>query len=195
MGEKGLVIAFALATALFWGLYGPALGESRSKTAPPQWTPFKPYVFIGVAYLVWGVIGGIVGMRVIPQTPDNFSFTGIYLPAMKWGFIAGTLGAFGALTLTFAMIKAKGNAALVMPIVFGGAVSVTAITNLVILRLIRSSQEWPDPRLWVGIALVAVGIVLVAIYTPHGHGPAKDAAHPPAHASAQPPEGHLPASS
>lgn len=179
-------IACAAATALFWGVYGPALGFARSESSPPLWSPFKPYVFIGVAYLVWGVLGGLLAMRLIPAQPDNLSFTGTFLPAMKWGFIAGSLGAFGALTLTFAMFKAK-NAALVMPIVFGGAVSVTAITSLLLLRA-RGADVHTNPMLWVGMVLVAIGIVIVARNTPHGAPPKPAAQHaPPASATHAPP--------
>ncbi|MEZ6056641.1 MAG: hypothetical protein R3C01_08050 [Planctomycetaceae bacterium] len=165
MNDRTLGILFAVATAIFWGLYGPALGKARG----PEWSPFKPYVFIGVAYMVWGIVGGAVAMKVLG---DNFSFSGSQSPSAIWGFLAGSLGAFGALTLTYAMFKAK-NAGLVMPIVFGGAVSVTAITSLVMLRA-GSSQpgHGADPRLWVGMLLVAAGIVLVAMYTPHA-APAK----------------------
>jgi drug/metabolite transporter (DMT)-like permease len=159
MNERTLGILFALATALFWGLYGVVLGKARS----PEWSPFKPYVFIGVAYLVWGVIAGLVAMWALR---DSFSFTGKYVPAMKWGFIAGSLGAFGALTLTYAMFRAK-NAGLVMPIVFGGAVTVTAIANLLLIRMSGSGHGPTNPLLWVGMLLVASGIVLVAKYTPH----------------------------
>ena len=162
--DRLMGIGFAVATALFWGVYGPALSEARSSTN--EWSPFKPYVFIGVAYLVWGVLGGLAAMKLVPANPDNLTFTGKYLPSMKWGFIAGSLGAFGALTLTFAMFKAK-NAGLVMPIVFGGAVTVTALTNYVVLGLIRKQELHVEPGLWVGMGLVAVGIVLVAHYTPH----------------------------
>ena len=165
-----LPIVFAVATALFWGLYGPALGNARSSAQPPEWSAFKPYVFIGIAYLVWGCVGGLGGMSVFQ---DSFSFGGKYIPAAKWGFIAGSLGAIGALTLTFAMVKAKGNAALVMPIVFGGATSVTAMVG--VMRLGSSAKV--NPLLWVGMALVVAGIVLVARFTPHG-GPAHPKPHP-----------------
>lgn len=178
-----LPVLFALATALFWGLYGPALGNARSSARPPEWSPFKPYLFIGVAYLVWGVVGGFVAMKTIPATPDTLDFTGKYLPAMKWGFLAGSLGAFGALTLTYAVVESKGNTALVMPIVFGGAVTVTALTNLVVLR----GHVQINPMLWVGMLCVAGGIVLVTKYTPHGHAPKPAAGGPAAvHAPAVP---------
>jgi drug/metabolite transporter (DMT)-like permease len=165
MTDRTIGILFAVATAIFWGMYGPALGFARSSASPPEWSPFKPYVFIGVAYLVWGVLGGLVAMKTLPAAPDTLSFAGKYYPAMKWGFLAGSLGAFGALTLTFAMFKAR-NPGLVMPIVFGGAVSVTAVTSLLLLRAGGTAAS-TNPLLWVGMLLVAVGIVLVAKNTPH----------------------------
>ena len=116
-----LPVVFALLTGLFWGTYGPTLAQARffEKSA------FKPYVMIGVAYLVWGIIGGLAGMAYTRKVGEPFfSFTneGIF-----WGFAAGSLGAWGALTLTLAMFT--GGTAMpqiVMPIVFGTAVSVSA---------------------------------------------------------------------
>lgn len=148
-------VLFALLTAAFWGLYGPALAQARSELL----SPFKPYFAIGVAYLVWGMIGGAIGMRL---NGDAFTFSG---QGMTWGFAAGTLGAFGALTLTLAMFT--GGTAMpqiVMPIVFGGAVTVSAIWAL------RSATE-VSPWLWVGIVVVAIGIVIVAYNTPHAAPP------------------------
>jgi len=184
MSERSLAILFAVLTAFFWGVYGPALGFARSNTKPPEWSAFKPYLFIGVAYLVWGVIGGGLAMWA---KGDNFSFTDKYVPAMKWGFLAGSLGAFGALCLTFAVINAAAprgegpGPGLVMPIVFGGAVTVTAFTQYF---LFRSKGAHFDPKMGIGMALIAVGIVLVAKYTPH-HG-AKPAAPPAATAAEAP---------
>ena len=74
------------------------------------------------------------------------------------------------------MMKAQGNAGLVMPIVFGGAVTVTALTTIVVAR----GQVSTNPLLWVGMLLVVSGIVLVAKYTPHaapGHKPGGTSSH------------------
>lgn len=171
MSERSLAILFAVLTALFWGVYGPALGNARSASKPPEWSAFKPYLFIGVAYLVWGCFGGAAAMA---KFGDSFSFTGKYFPAAKWGFLAGSLGAFGALTLTFSVVNAGKSGAgpgLVMPIVFGGAVCVTALTQYLMFRAKGAHFE---PMLGVGMLLVAVGIVIVAKNTSHGgHAPAK----------------------
>ena len=143
---------------------------------PDGWTPFKPYVFIGIAYLVISIVGGLLMMKV---RGDSFDYTaavpGVYgvthFNTAKWGFLAGTLGALGALCLTTAMMTSQGNALLVMPIVFGGAVSVTAIVSIIKLR--GHGPLEISPVLWVGMVLTVVGVVLVALNTPHGHASAK----------------------
>ncbi|MEZ6129685.1 MAG: hypothetical protein R3C59_13465 [Planctomycetaceae bacterium] len=158
-------ILFALGTALCWGMYGPTIGNAQSKL----WSPFKPYVFIGVAYLFLAILGGLGGMQ---YKGDSFSYGGEQFTPAKWGFLAGCLGALGALFLTSAMMISKGNALLVMPIVFGGAVSVTALYSV----FVKFKGHEISPMLWLGMALVICGVVLVARYTPHGSHPKPAAA-------------------
>lgn len=169
-------ILFALGTAFFWGLYGPTIGNAQIKGVQPPigWSPFKPYVFIGVAYLVLAVGGGLAMMKV---KGDSFRYSGAvaetnrnHFEPAKWGFLAGCLGAAGALCLTTAMMTSRGNALLVMPIVFGGAVSVTAFVSSL------KFHEKPDIKLWIGVAMVVLGVILVAMNTPHGHAPPKPTA-------------------
>lgn len=173
-------VLFALGTAFFWGLYGPTIGNAQIKgVAPPAgWSPFKPYVFIGIAYLVLAVGGGLLMMKA---KGDSFAYSGVvpdsnpqrtHFEPAKWGFLAGCLGAAGALCLTSAMMTSRGNALLVMPIVFGGAVSWTAVVSAYRLQ----GHTTIKPALWVGMALVVVGVVIVAMNTPHGHAPAKPSA-------------------
>ncbi|MCD0461504.1 hypothetical protein [Roseiconus lacunae] len=167
---KLFAVFCALAVALCWGLYGPTLTNARAGAdSPVKWGPFKPYLFIGVAYLVIAIGGGSIMMRTAFN--DNFNYTGDYAPAMKWGFLAGSLGALGALALTFALTKAGGKPSYVMPIVFGGAVTVNAIASYL-------KFHEGNPLMFVGMGLVVVGIILTAAYTPHGHSPAKPAAQP-----------------
>ena len=164
MSKMLIPILFAIGTAIFWGCYGPTIGNAQAPRPEgvPLWSPFKPYVFIGIAYLVIAIIGGLIMMGV---KGDTFSFTGVHSATAKWGFLAGCLGAFGALCLTTAMMTSRGNALLVMPIVFGGAVSVTAIVS--VIRLHAGTSV--NPLLWVGMALTVTGVVIVAMNTPHGH--------------------------
>lgn len=179
MNKMLIPILFAIGTAIFWGCYGPTIGNAQTPRLdgkpllPPEgWTPFKPYVFIGIAYLVIAIAGGLMMMKV---KGDSFSFTGAHFPTAKWGFLAGCLGAGGALCLTTAMMLSRGNALLVMPIVFGGAVSVTAIVSAIRL----SGHATIHPLLWVGMGLTVIGIIIVATNTPHGHA----APAPPANTS------------
>ena len=71
------------------------------------------------------------------------------------------------------MMTSKGNALLVMPIVFGGAVSVTALFSTWRLR----DHVSISPMLWVGMAMVVVGVIIVARNTPHGHAKPKTDNH------------------
>lgn len=150
-------LVFAALTALFWGLYGPSLGQSRGALG----SPFKPYLLIGVAYLVLGVGGGIAGML---WKGDSFTFAG---SGSMWGLIAGALGALGAFTLTLAMFSGGSSFPhVVMTIVFGGAVSVSALTAL-------SAGSRPSAGLLIGMLVTLVGLGLVAYHTPHAPPPAR----------------------
>ena len=165
-----LPVIFALLTALFWGLYGPVLGLARAA----EQNPFKPYLLIGVAYLVWAILGGAIGMK---YTNVPFAFSG---DGLKWGLISGSLGAFGALTLTLAMFSfptGKSRPDIVMPIVFGGAVTVTALTNFFMTRG-QAGAHAPSLWLWVGMVGMAACIVVVAYNTPHAAPPKPQAPAP-----------------
>jgi hypothetical protein len=159
-------VLFAILTAIFWGTYGPVLAESRTLLK----SPFKPYLMIGIAYLVWGIGGGILGML---YKEDDFSFSGA---GVRWGLIAGSLGAFGALTLTLAMFSSKPPLPhIVMPIVFGGAVTVSAL----VAYWRESGHVQVNPLMWVGIAGIVICAAMVAYFTPHTpppSAPAKTAA-------------------
>ncbi|GAB4156272.1 MAG: hypothetical protein Tsb009_33180 [Planctomycetaceae bacterium] len=165
--KVSLPVLFAIGTALCWGLYGPVVGNARSPEK--LWSPFKPYVGIGLAYIVFAFIGGLIAMKI---KGDSFDFAGEQSAAGIWGFAAGTLGALGALSLTTAMLSFKGppKPQLVMPIVFGGAVTITAIVSVIQHRAAKDASPW----LWVGMIGVVISITLVAYNTPHGsHGPKK----------------------
>jgi len=151
----------ALTTALCWGLYAPTLGTAR--LADPDHSPFKPYFGIGIAYLVIAIAGGLVGMWI---KGDTLSFAG---GGLTWGIAAGTLGAFGAFGLTMAMFS--GGARMphaVMPVVFGGAVTVTALYTV----LSSGGRLKASPMLWVGILLMLVATVIITTHTPHATPPA-----------------------
>jgi hypothetical protein len=156
--KKMLPIILALATAVCWGLYGPIVANARSPER--LYSPFKPYVGVGLAYLVIAVIGGLIAMKL---RNDSFSFAGSHYPALKWGFLAGAAGALGALFLTTAMLSGgSAHPQVIMSFVFGGAVTVAAITSV-----IQHRASGVSPMLWVGIVGIAVSAIIVAYFTPH----------------------------
>ena len=166
--RTALPFLFALVTALAWGLYGPTLGQARLADAAAS--PFKPYMGIGIAYLVLAILGGAVGMWF---RGDSFSLAGN--ASLGWGFLAGLLGAVGAFGLTLSMFS--GGARFphaVMPVVFGGAVTVTAVATL----LLSGGRLRGGPLLWLGIAGMLVSTVLITTNTPHAPPAAKQAATP-----------------
>lgn len=176
-----LPFIFALGTALCWGLYGGVLANARQ--ADGQASPFKPYVGIGVAYLVIAIGGGLVLLYLFGRDyKGNFNF---FDGVSFWGFMAGSLGALGALSLTAAMFA--GGAKMphaVMPVVFGGAVTVAALFAVgapMISKMMKPAEpateqvaeaHAPEPMrlfLWVGIAGMGISAILIAANTPHGH--------------------------
>ena len=151
-----LPFVFALGTALCWGLYGPTLGKAR--LADATLSPFKPYVGIGVAYLVIAIAGGLIGMW---YKGDSFEPTGA---GGLWGLAAGTLGALGALSLTLCMFS--GGARIphaVMPVVFGGAVTITALYTVYSSGGKLQARPW----LWLGIVGMLASVVVITMNTPH----------------------------
>ncbi len=161
--RSALPFLFALITALAWGLYGPTLGQARLADATAS--PFKPYLGIGIAYLVVAIVGALVGMW---WRGDSITLTPLAGSSLAWGFGAGLLGAAGAFGLTLAMFS--GGARIphaVMPVVFGGAVTITAVSTL----LLSGGRLRGGPLLWVGIAGVLLSTVLVTMNTPHAPPP------------------------
>ncbi len=163
-----LPFLFAMGTALCWGLYGPTLGKAR--LADADLSPFKPYVGIGIAYLVIAILGGLLGMW---YKGDSFQTVGA---SGMWGLAAGVLGALGAFSLTLCMFN--GGARIphaVMPVVFGGAVTVTALYTV----LTSGGRLQASPMLWVGVVGMLVSVVIITQNTPHAAPPSPPAGSTP----------------
>jgi hypothetical protein len=164
---------YALLTVFFWGVYGVILHHGRGLMpmgAEASHAGLKAFLWVGLAYLVVAVAGAAIFLKA---RGSNFSMT---FDAGKWSFIAGSAGALGALTLVLALGAAaatmKGAApSAVMPIVFGGAPIINAITAMIVHPPEGGLRAIPLPFL-LGCVMAATGGFLVAKFAPTNRGAA-----------------------
>jgi drug/metabolite transporter (DMT)-like permease len=144
-------ISLALGAAFSWGLYGASL--HRGQTALGN--PLKAMLCVGVAYFLIAVL---VPVAALVQQGElrNFNLTGTVTATL-----AGALGALGAVCITYAF-RAGGTPFIVMPLVFGGA----PLVNVLASTIIHPPKVAPNPMLYVGFLLAAVGAGLVLYYRP-----------------------------
>jgi drug/metabolite transporter (DMT)-like permease len=147
-------VAFALGAALSWGLYGPSLHQGQTKLG----SPFRALLCVGIAYFIIGVIVPVLALMTQGQLDKGWSTEGV-IGATG----AGMLGALGAVFIIYAF-RAGGVPAYVMPIVFGGA----PVVNVLFTMYLHPPKTSPNPLLWLGFVLVAVGASLVLYFKPQG---------------------------
>jgi hypothetical protein len=83
------------------------------------------------------------------------------LPGSIWATLGGALGAIGAVCIIWAF-KTGGLPAYVMPIVFGGA----PLVNVLVSMLTHPPKTSPNPLLYVGYVVTALGAGMVLYYKP-----------------------------
>jgi hypothetical protein len=163
-------LVFASMTVVSWGLYGAFLHSGQLGMADPVNGRYKAFLFVGLAYFLTAVLAPLV---VLKLQGAAFSF-----PARGalWSLLAGIVGATGAFCVLLAF-GAKGNPAVVMSIVFGGAPLVNA---LYVLALHPPAGGWGNVRwqFYAGLLLAALGGCLVTLYKPDAAPAGKVAAGP-----------------
>jgi uncharacterized membrane protein len=144
-------VMFALGAALAWGLYGPTLHRGQVMLG----SPFRSLLCVGVAYFLIGVL---VPVAVLGAQGElrGFSSGGV-----TWATVGGALGALGAICIINAF-KTGGIPTYVMPLVFGGA----PVVNVIFSMLLHPPHTRPNPLLYVGFLLVALGAGLVLYFKP-----------------------------
>jgi uncharacterized membrane protein len=80
---------------------------------------------------------------------------------VTWATVGGMLGAIGAVCIIYAF-KSGGLPTYVMPLVFGGA----PVVNVLFSMVLHPPHERPNPLLYLGFVLVAVGAGLVLYFKP-----------------------------
>jgi hypothetical protein len=152
-----LVVSSFMVTVLAWGTYVPVLRWGQvamsSGPAPARW---RPFVCVGLAYFLIGVIVPIVLLKLRGEK-GQWTAGGIVM-----SLVAGTLGALGALGIILA-INFGGNPIYVAPLVFGGAPVVNSFLTISLAGKMREI----GPLFLAGLVMVLLGSVTVLVCAPH----------------------------
>ncbi|NWF85793.1 MAG: EamA family transporter [Bryobacteraceae bacterium] len=152
--KKSMIwVYFALAAALFWGMYGPVLHKGQVQLG----NPLRALLCVGFAYFLVGVLlpGGMLASQ---GQLRNFTWSGIVNSSL-----GGALGALGAICIIWAF-RNGGVPNYVMPLVFGLA----PLINVLVTVVTHPPKEAPNPLLYVGYVLASAGAGLVLYYKPAG---------------------------
>ena len=169
--------AFALCTALFWGTYGPLLQRGHQYMESDG--RLRPFICVGVAYLLVAIVGPILVMYLTGMEMDTEKGRGLFhgwsISGILMSTLAGGVGALGAFTLIMALNYGGPRSPLfVMPIVFGCAPIVSTFFSM----FLNKSLTQISPFFAAGLLLVAVGAVTILVTAPrpkpasHGAKPA-----------------------
>ena len=144
-------VMFAIGAALSWGMYGPMLHKGQVALG----NPMRALLCVGVAYLLVAIL--IPGGTLLSQGQlNNFNW-----PGTVSATVAGILGAFGAIFVIWAF-RAGGVPNYVMPIVFDFA----PLVNVLYTMYLHPPKIAPNPLLYVGFVLAALGAGMVLYYKP-----------------------------
>ena len=144
-------VALAASAALSWGLYGASLHRGQTELG----NPMRAMLCVGVAYFLIAVL---VPAAALTQQGEWRNFT---LSGTATATLAGALGALGAVCITYAF-RAGGTPFIVMPLVFGGAPLINVLASIAI----HPPKVAPNPMLYVGFLLAAVGAGMVLYFRP-----------------------------
>ena len=172
---------FALCTALFWGTYGPLLSKGHHLMGTEG--RLRPFICVGVAYLLVAIVGPIVVMYTTGIDKEGGLATGWTFWGIVMSTLAGAVGALGAFTLIMALgAGGPTSPRYVMPLVFGCAPVVSAFTTMYM-----SGNYKMSPFFAAGLILVAVGAVTILLTAPRPQKPASDSHSAKAGVKALPP--------
>jgi hypothetical protein len=144
-------LMFVAGAVLSWGLYGVSLHRGQVAIG----SPLKALLCVGIAYVLIAVFVP-VGTLASQGELRGFNATGALISTA-----AGALGALGAVCIIFAF-RAGASPLYVMPLVFGGA----PLVNVIATAIIHPPKAPPNPMLYVGFILAAVGAGMVLYYRP-----------------------------
>lgn len=147
-------VLFVVGAVLSWGMYGPALHRGQVLLG----SPLRALLCVGVAYFLIAVLVPVGMLGAQGELKDSLGLKG-----GGWGMatLAGALGALGAICIILAF-RAGGVPTYVMPLVFGGA----PLVNVLVSVWMHPPKTAPNPLLYVGFLLAAVGAGMVLYFKP-----------------------------
>jgi len=146
-----LWIAFAFGAVLSWGMYGPTLHRGQVQLG----NPLRALLCVGFAYFLIGVLVPTVALAYQGE------LKGFNAGGSLSATVAGALGALGAVCIIWAF-KTGGIPTYVMPLVFGGA----PVVNVLVSMWLHPPKTSPNPLLYAGFLLTAVGAGTVLYFKP-----------------------------
>lgn len=148
--------AFVLMTIVFWGIYAPilqlgqnAMGESGRPSR------IEPLICVGIAYFMVAVLVPIV---ILFTKGESGKWS---IPGFLWSFIAGVVGALGAVGMIISLGN-HGSPVYVVPLVFGGAPVINTMVTMYLNRTGRSAS----PVFFLGVLVVALGAAGIMYFKP-----------------------------
>ena len=144
-------IVFVAGAVLSWGLYGVSLHRGQVGLG----NPLKALLCVGIAYVLIAVF---VPMAALGSQGElrGFNPGGAVIAT-----VAGALGALGAVCIIYSF-RAGASPLYVMPLVFGGA----PLVNVIATAIIHPPKTAPNPLLYLGFLLAAIGAGMVLYFRP-----------------------------
>ena len=146
-------VYFVLGAVACWGLYGPALHRGQVALG----NPLRALLCVGIAYVLIAVLVPVAALSSQGQL-GGFSKAGVLAATL-----GGALGAGGAVCIIWAF-RSGGTPEYVMPLVFAGA----PLVNVLYSMWQHPPKAQPNPLLYLGFVLAALGGYLVLHFKPQG---------------------------
>jgi hypothetical protein len=144
-------IFFVLGAVISWGMYGPILHKGQVQLG----NPLRALLCVGIAYFLIAVLVPVITLSAQGGL-NGFNTNGTLSAGL-----GGALGALGAVCIIWAF-RAGGLPTYVMPLVFGGA----PLVNVLFSMWLHPPKVAPNPLLYAGFLLVAVGASMVLYFKP-----------------------------
>src|SRR5688572_27949531 len=145
-------LAFVERAVLSWHDYGAMLPQGQVKLG----SPMRALLCVRVAYFLVGFVVPIITPMALGQ-----GWQGIHCAGTTAATVVGTLGDLGAVCIIFSF-RTGGTPTYVMPLVFGGA----PLVNVLYTMYIHPPKTAPNPMLYIGFLVTAIGAAMVLYYKP-----------------------------